>query len=104
MVLTIQAVFFIQSIAALLWAVVVAALSVSALFGSRRAATGLKYLLYFMAAAFVFVGLVGTAPLDATVRSLAVAALLLVVARYLGKSSAVAAFYGQRPTEAKVDA
>jgi hypothetical protein len=95
-ILTLQALFFIASPAGLLWPALVAALSLSALFGSRRAAVALKYLLYLMGAAGILSVLVQAMTPAGIVRTLVVAVLLIGVARYLGRSKSVATFYAPK--------
>jgi len=80
----------------LLWPSLLAALSLSALFGSRRAATTLKFVFYVMAVASLLLLVVKASSLLVVARTVVFAVLLLVTARYLASSKGVAQFYAAR--------
>lgn len=99
-VLTLQVVLFSPSLAGLVFPALVAAISLSALFGSVRAARGLKWLLYVLSFVPVLMVLAGHMSAFGIVRGLVVGAFTFTVARYLGTSKAVSAFYAQSPAPA----
>jgi hypothetical protein len=101
-VLIVQVLLFSPSLVGLLWPALVAALSLSALFGSRRAAVALKYLLYFMSVASLLLVVSGPMSAFSVGRTLVVGVFLFAVGRYLGRSSAVAQFYASKTTPSAV--
>jgi uncharacterized membrane protein YfbV (UPF0208 family) len=93
-VLIARSLLFAQNqVIGLLWPALIACLSLSALFGSKRIATVLKYLLYFMSASTILIVLSQPMSTGALAVSLAIATLTLSVALYLARSKAVAQFY-----------
>jgi hypothetical protein len=95
--LTLQVVLFSPSIVGLIFPALIGAVSLSALFGSFRAARSLKWLLYALSALPVLMVLAGNVSASGITRGVVVGALTFATARYLGTSKAVAAFYGQSP-------
>ena len=97
-VLVVQAATFSPDpVAVLLWAALVAALSVSALLGSRRAAVSLKFLCYFMGAFSLWSLLAWPESVAAVVSTTVLAVLFLTSAIYMSRSRAVARFYAKSP-------
>jgi hypothetical protein len=92
-VLTVQVILFSPLLAGLLWPALIAGLSLSALFGSDRAARILKWVLYVLGAGSVLMIVLTRMSIFDITRTLFVGVLLFAVARYLGKSRAVASFY-----------
>ena len=88
----------------LLWPALIAALSLSALFGSKRAASVLKYILYALSAVPILFVLTGPMSSGALARSLAVAAFTLFVALYLARSKEVAHFFATKSSSAQAEA
>ena len=78
----------------LLWPLLFAALSLSALFGKQSAATALGYVFYVVGVLSLLLPLVGTAQsMFGIVSSVVWGALAIGTARYIFKSQAVKAFY-----------
>jgi hypothetical protein len=93
-VLFVHVLLFSWSLIGLLWPALVTSLSLSALYGSKRAAMALKYVLYFLSVSTVLIVVAGRSSSEwDVVRLLGVGVLLFVTARYIGRSRAVAQFY-----------
>jgi len=88
-----SAVFFVHSAASLLWPMLLASLSLSALFGSKKAATALKYLFFFVCAASIVMLLTGPWTTFGVARNITMALIYFGAGRYLSKSADVSEFY-----------
>jgi hypothetical protein len=93
LLLIFQAVFILQSVIAFLWPMLVAALSLNALFGSKKAAVTLKYLFFFVSAVLLLIPLTGPTTKLQLVWNIGMALVYLGSCRYLSKSAAVSTFY-----------
>lgn len=95
-----QAIAFSSNpVAALLWPALVAALSLSALLGSRKAATGLKYFTYVTTALLLWNLLRWPGLSPSVISNLVVAALSLLTGLYLSRSGTVARFYSKEAAD-----
>jgi len=95
--LLLHALLFSPSLLGLLWPALVTALSLSALFGSKRALASLKYLFYFIGIVSLLALLFGPLSILAGLQAVLVAAMLIATARYIAKSKEVAHFYASQP-------
>jgi hypothetical protein len=77
----------------LLWPLLFAALSLSALFGKQSAAKALGYVFYIVGVLSLLSPLVVAQSIFATVTAVAWGTLVIGTARYMFKSQAVKAFY-----------
>jgi hypothetical protein len=77
----------------LLWPMLFAALSLSALFGKQSAAKALGYVFYIVGVLSLLLPLVVAQSMFGTVTSIAWGALAVGTARYMFKSQAVKTFY-----------
>ena len=104
-VLAAQAILFSsRPLLGLLWPALIAAISLSVLFGSRRAASVLKYILYVLSALPILFGVTGSMSGGALARAVGVAAFTLLVALYLARSKQVANFLAATPPGTKAEA
>jgi len=100
-VLTLQVLLFSSNpIAGLLWPALVAAISLSAAFGSRRSASILQYLYFVMAALPLLFLLVGSSA-SALARMVFVSAFLIACGLYIARSRSLAEFYALHASHGK---
>jgi hypothetical protein len=100
-VLAAQALLFSsRPLLGLLWPALIGAISLSVLFGSRRAASVLKYILYFLSALPLLFAITGPMSAGALARSFGVAAFTLFVGLYLARSKEVVRFLSATQAEA----
>jgi len=91
--LILHAAFISWSVIGLLWPMLVAALSLNALFGSKKAATILKYLFIFWGAGLLLIALTKPTTTFQLAWNMGTALFYIGSGRYLSKSAAVSKFY-----------